>query len=57
MHEVEASIERVMLENVGSDLVEHTQKTEEEVRVEKEKLLKTVEYFQTKVNTSQSMEE
>ena len=57
MHEVATYLERVMLEHISSNQVEHMQKKEEEVPMEKEKLLKIVEDFQTKFSTSQTMEE
>ena len=56
VHEVANRIESNMWENVSSDLVEHMQKIEEEVHVEKNKLLKIVEDFQTKLSASQFME-
>ena len=52
MCEVAKSIEKVMLEHISFDLVEHMQKIEEEVHREKEKLLKIVEDFHTKVSAS-----
>ena len=38
-------VERVMLEHFSSDLVEHMQKIEEEVRTKIEKLVKIMEDF------------
>ena len=46
-----------MWKHVSFDLVEHMQKVEEEVRKEKEKLLKIMEDFQNKIRASQFMEQ
>ena len=45
MHKVAASMESNMPKHASSDLVEHMQKVEEKVGVEKEKLMKIVEDF------------
>ena len=49
MREVATSIEKDKLEHVSFNLVEHMQKVEEEVRAEKEKLMKIVEDFHNKI--------
>ena len=48
-HEVLKSVERVMKKHVSSDLVEHMQKTKEEVHVETKKLVKIMVDFQNKI--------
>ena len=56
MREVATSIEKFMPEHISSNLVEHMQKIEEEVRIETEKLVKIIEDFQNKINASKFME-
>ena len=50
------SVESNMPEHVISDLMEHMQKFEEEVRIEKDKLLKIMADFYTIVCASHFME-
>ena len=45
MQDIAELVEKVMPEQVNSDLVEHIQKTKEEVHIETGKLLKIVEDF------------
>ena len=51
------SIEKVMPKHVSSDLMEQLQKTEEEVRLEAERVVKIMEYFHSKFDTRKEMEE
>ena len=55
--EVEELVEKVMPEHVSFDLLEHMQKTKEEVRTEAEKLVKLVEDFHNKISTRMYMEQ
>ena len=57
VHDVVALVEKIMPEHVSSDLVEQMWKTEEEVLIEAERVVKIVEYFQNKINASQNMEQ
>ena len=56
MHEVAKLVEKVMLEHVNSDLVEHMQKIEEEAHTETKKVVKIVEYFHNKINATHQIE-
>ena len=51
------SVEMIMLEHVSSKLVEQLQKIEEEVRIEAERIVKVMEYFQSKFIARKDMEE
>ena len=57
VRDITALVESNISEHVSFDLMEHMQKVEEEVCAEKEKLLKIVEDFQTKIYASQFMEQ
>ena len=56
VHEVANLIESDMSKHVSSNLMEHMQKIEEEVRAETKKFLKIMEDCQTKISASHFME-
>ena len=57
MHEIIATVEKVTPEHVSSGHVEQMKNIEEEVQMEAEKVAKILEYFHSKVDTSEEMEE
>ena len=56
MWEEAESSEKVIPEHISSDLVEQLKKAEEEVRQEVERVMKVLQYFQSKLGTSEQME-
>ena len=57
VHDITTPIKKVMPEHVGSDLVEQLKKTEEEVGIEPERVVKITEDFHSKINTNKNMKE
>ena len=57
VHDIATPIKKVMPEHVGSDLVEQLSKTEEEVGIEAERVVKIMEDFHSEINANKNIEE
>ena len=57
VHDIVTPIRKVMPEHLGFDLVEQLKKTEEEVGIEAERVVKIMEDFHSKINANKNIEE
>ena len=57
VREAAESAEKVILKHISSELVEEVKKTKEEVRQEPDRVTKILQYFQSKIGTSEKMKE